>query len=290
MVRIGVAMVLAALGMGGHAVAAATINVVVAENFYAEAVRAVGGDNVNVTVVIESPSADPHEFEPTPATARQVADADVVVFNGIDYDPWMDRLLAASRAPQRTVIDVAELLQRKTGDNPHLWYDPAAVPALVDAVAKALASRDPTDAASFDANAKSYRRQLAAIAARVAEVKAKYARTPVTATEPVFGYMAQALGLDMRNGAFQLAVMNGTEPSGRDTAALETDLKTGKAKVLFYNSQVTDGLTEQLLSLARAAHVPVVGVTETEPAGETFIDWMLSEIDATEKALAGPPS
>jgi len=71
---------------------------------------------------------------------------------------------------------------------------------------------------------------------------------------------------------------------------MERDLKTGQIKVFFYNSQVTDPTTEHLLQLARSASIPVVGVTETEPEGTTYIDWMLSEIDAAEKALAGPSS
>jgi zinc/manganese transport system substrate-binding protein len=102
--------------------------------------------------------------------------------------------------------------------------------------------------------------------------------------------MAEALGLDMRNERFQTAIMNETEPSARDIAAMESDLRDGKVKVFFYNTQVIDPLTEHLMALARAANVPVVGVTETKPAGMTYVDWMLSEIDATEKALAGPSS
>jgi len=106
----------------------------------------------------------------------------------------------------------------------------------------------------------------------------------------VFGYMAAALGLTMRNETFQTAVMNDTEPSARDTAAMENDLKNGKVRVFFYNSQVTDPLTTRLLAIANAAHVPVVGVSETEPAGKTFSQWMLDQLDSTEKALAGPSS
>jgi zinc/manganese transport system substrate-binding protein len=267
---------------------AAPISVVVAENFYGDAVQAIGGTNVSLMAIINSPDADPHDFEPTPSTAKAVADAGIVIYNGIDYDPWMDKIIAASRAPKRTVINVATLLQRKIGDNPHIWYDPASMPALADAVVKTLSAADPAGATGYADRAKAYKMQLAAITTRVAAVKAKYAKTPVTATEPVFGYMADAMGLDMRNQTFQRAIMNETEPSAKDTAAMETDLKGAKVKVLFYNSQVTDTETEHLLSLAKAAKVPVVGVTETRPADKaTYIEWMLSEIDATEKALAG---
>ena len=111
---------------------------------------------------------------------------------------------------------------------------------------------------------------------------------PVTASEPVFGYMAEALGLTMRNERFQLAIMNDTEPSARDVAAFEHDLKEHKVRVMFYNKQASDKIVQHLVALARAAKIPVVGVTETAPPGLTYQDWMLGELDDTEKALAGP--
>jgi zinc/manganese transport system substrate-binding protein len=279
-----------AIGFSGHAAVGAPIYIVAAENFWGEAASAVGGANVAVTSIIDNPSADPHEFEPTPSTARAIADADIIVYNGIDYDPWVDKLLAASRAPKRAVINVATLLRRKPGDNPHLWYDPAAMPALVEALVKALSADDPAESATFAANAAVYKKQLSAISDRISQLNAQFARTPVTATEPVFGYMAQALGLDMRDQSFQLAMMNDTEPSAKDTAAIEDDLRAGKVKVLFYNSQVSNDLTRRLLALAMAANIASVGVTETKPAGRSFQEWMLDELDATGKGLAGQSS
>jgi len=112
----------------------------------------------------------------------------------------------------------------------------------------------------------------------------------VTATEPVFGPMADALGLTMRNQRFQLAMMNDTEPSARDVASFENDLKQHKVKVLLYNSQVSEKLTLRLLDIAKLAKVPVVGVTETQPANMSFQDWILGQLDALDKALAGPSS
>ena len=128
------------------------------------------------------------------------------------------------------------------------------------------------------------------MAQRIAQIKAKHAGKPVTATEPVFGPMAAALDLTMRNQNFQLAMMNDTEPSARDFAAFEDDLKNGKVKVLIYNKQVSEKLTERMLAIAAKAKVPVVGVTETQPANVSFQDWMLGELDALDKTLTGPNS
>ena len=94
----------------------------------------------------------------------------------------------------------------------------------------------------------------------------------------------------MRNERFQLAVMNDTEPSARDLAAFERDLKTHKVRVLFYNKQAANNVVQHLLDLARASNIPVVGVTETAPPGVSYQDWMLMQLDETQRALAGPSS
>jgi zinc/manganese transport system substrate-binding protein len=117
-------------------------------------------------------------------------------------------------------------------------------------------------------------------------VKARYAGVPVTATEPVFGDMAEAMGLKMLNVPFQFAIMNETEPSPTDVAGFENSLRSGTAKILFYNSQVTDDTTTRLLDLAKAGDVPVIGVTETEPAGQTIESWFSGQIAAVQSSLA----
>jgi zinc/manganese transport system substrate-binding protein len=266
------------------------IAVVAAENFYAGIAGAVGGDRVAVKAVMSNPDQDPHLFETSPSVARDISAARLVIYNGADYDPWAEKLVEAAKSAKRTVVVVADLVGRKSGDNPHLWYDPATAPAVAKAVAERLSAIDPAHASDYAARLAAFEATLKPISDKVAAIRQKFAGQPVTATEPVFGYMADALGLKMRNESFQLSVMNDTEPSARDTAAFEDDLKTGKVKVLFYNSQVTDPQTDRLLAIAHQGNVPVVGVTETEPAGKSFAEWMLGELDATEKALAGPSS
>ena len=102
--------------------------------------------------------------------------------------------------------------------------------------------------------------------------------------------MADALGLKMANEEFQTAVMNETEPSAKEIAAVVDDLKNHRVKALLFNTQVTDAMTDQLLAAAREANVPVVGVTETVPDGMNYAEWMLGQLESLEKALAGPSS
>ena len=123
------------------------------------------------------------------------------------------------------------------------------------------------------------------IQAKAAGLRQRLAGTPVTATEPVFGYMFDALGVEVRNQSFQLAVMNNTEPSASDVAAFENDLKAHRVKLLVYNSQATNPIAVRMQKIAKASHVPVVAVTETEPAGKTYQGWMMGEIDAIDRAL-----
>jgi zinc/manganese transport system substrate-binding protein len=266
------------------------IPVVAAENFYAEMATAIGGDRLAVKAVMSNPDQDPHLFETSPSVARDISAARLVIYNGADYDPWAEKLLEAAKSDNRAVIVVADLVGRKTGDNPHLWYDPATAPAVAGAIAGRLSAIDPAHAADYASRLAAFDATLKPIGDKVAAIRQKFAGQPVTATEPVFGYMAEALGLTMRNERFQLSVMNDTEPSAQDTAAFEQDLKDRKVKVLFYNSQVTDPQTDRLLAVAHEGGVAVVGVTETQPAGKSFSEWMLGELDATEKALAGPSS
>ncbi len=265
--------------------AAGPVKLVAAENFYGGIAQQIGGLEVEVVSILNNPDQDPHLFETSPAVVRQIADARIVIYNGADYDAWMAKLLRAVPKPDRTVIVAADLAHKKAGDNPHLWYDPATMPQVARALAAALSQADPDHAADYAARLATTLAALARVEARVTALRAKWAGTAVTATEPVFGYMAAAVGLTMRNQSFQLATMNDTEPSARDIAAFEDDLKNHRVKALIYNKQVSDNLTRRMIAIATKAKVPVVAVTETQPADTTFQDWMLSELGALDKAL-----
>jgi zinc/manganese transport system substrate-binding protein len=264
--------------------------VVAAENFYGDVARQLGGPAVAVQSILTNPDDDPHLFEASPSVARALAGAAIVVENGVDYDPWMAKLLEASPAAHRQAIVVAGLVHAAPGANPHLWYDPATMTKFAGAFHAALVAGRPAQAADLDRRLHDFERSLVPLTGKIAEMRARYAGLPVTATEPVFGYMAAALGLAMRNERFQLAVMNDAEPSASDVAAFEDDLRGRRVRVLLYNTQATDDSAKRLLGLARQAGIPVVGVSETEPAGTTYQRWMLDQLDALDHALSAPPA
>jgi zinc/manganese transport system substrate-binding protein len=276
----------ATLCLSLNAMAATPVKIVAAENFYGDVAHQIGGSHVQVTSILSNPDQDPHLFEASPSVGRALTNAAIVVYNGADYDPWMDKLLSASKGSKRQTIVAGQLAHKQTGDNPHLWYDPSVMPLVAKQIAASLEASDPAHSADYEKNLQAFLAALDPIDARIKAIKAKYAGTPVTATEPVFGYMAQALGFEMRNEHFQLSVMNDTEPSASDTAAFESDLKNHKVKLFIYNSQASDGAAKRMLELAKQSHVPVLGVTETAPAGKTYQRWMLDELAAIEKALS----
>lgn len=260
-----------------------------AENEYANVLAQIGGRDIQVTSVMSNPDTDPHTFEASPAVAREVSNAALIVQNGLGYDTFMQTIEAASPNRHRRVIDVATLLDRPaTTPNPHLWYDPATMPKVAKAVAKALGALDPVHRAYFHARLERFDASLRPWKKAIATLRARFSGTPVAVTEPVADDMLAAAGLkDMTPIRFQADVMNGVDPSPQDVALVEGLLTHKKVKAFVYNVQVTDTLTQSLLALARSAHIPVVGVYETMPTpGFTYQRWMVAEVQAVTNALS----
>jgi zinc/manganese transport system substrate-binding protein len=274
----------AALALLAASAQAEPIRIVAAESVYADVARQIAGPGAAVSAILTNPDQDPHLFEPTASAARAVARARIVVLNGAGYDPWMRRLIDAQPNAGRIVLDTARLVHAAPGANPHLWYDPGTMPAFARALADNLVRLDADGGAA--ARADVFIASLAPLHARIAAVRQRWSGTEVAATEPIFGDMASALGLEMLDPRFQLAVMNGTEPAASDIAALEQDLRTHRARVLIVNSQASNPAVERLRRIAAAAGVPAVAVSETEPPGQSYQVWMLAQLDALDAALA----
>jgi zinc/manganese transport system substrate-binding protein len=262
------------------------VKVIAAENFYGDVAAQIGGANVAVTSILTNPDQDPHLFEASTATARALADAKVVISNGADYDPWMEKLLRANKAPGRREMVVAQLVGRHAGDNPHLWYEPAYVKAAAKALAAALAAVDPAHKADYEKGDVAFLESLKPLDAKIADLKRRFAGQPVTASEPVFGYQAGLIGLKVHNEKFALAIMNNAEPTASEVAAFENDLKGHLVKAMLYNAQASEPAVQRLVDLAKGNSIPVVGVSETEPTGATYQTWMLTQLDALDKALS----
>jgi zinc/manganese transport system substrate-binding protein len=278
---------------GSSGPSGAPVVAVGAENEYADVISQVGGKYVRVSAIMSNPNTDPHTFEASANVAREVSAARLVVQNGAGYDTFMTTIENAAPSADRKVIDVQKLLGLPdTTANPHLWYDPATMPAVAHAIAGDLAVLDPARAPYFRARASSFIGSLSAWTGAIAAFKANYPNTPVATTEPVADYMLQAAGADnLTPWAFQADIMNGTDPSAQDAAVERSLFTQHKVKVFLYNQQVTDTLTQSLIALADANRIPVAGVYETMPVpGYDYQSWMLAEVHDLTLAVADKTS
>ncbi|MDR6997743.1 metal ABC transporter solute-binding protein, Zn/Mn family [Neobacillus niacini] len=262
------------------------IKIVAAENFYGEVAKAVGGNRVEVTSILDNPNVDPHDYEPTAETSKLVNDAKVIMFNGAGYDEWMDKVIkASSSSNSKSVIKVAEdLMGKKEGDNEHVWYDPTTMPKLAIKIADDLSKLDPTHKEDFNQRAQSYIKSLEPLKEKVQELKQQSA-TNIDVSEPVFDYMAKALNLKVNNSKFARAIDEGTDPAPSDIAALQNDLNGKKVKLLVHNTQNSTPVVDNIVKLANSNSIPIVKVTETKPKGKNYLQWMVDQLDDVAKAI-----
>ncbi len=264
------------------------VKVVAAENFYGDMASQIGGANVAVTSILSNPDDDPHLFEASPATAKALSDAKIVIVNGVDYDPWMEKLLGAQQsAPAARKSWSARWSAARPATIPHLWYDPAYMKAAAKALVADLIAVDPAHKADYEQGEAKFLESLKPLDDKIATMRKSYAGQPVTASEPVFGYQAKLIGLNVHNEKYALAIMNNAEPTPSQVAAFENDLKGKKVKAMLYNAQASEPAVGKLVQMAKDNGIPVVGVSETEPPNSTYQDWMMGQLNALDKALAG---
>jgi zinc/manganese transport system substrate-binding protein len=285
---------LAAAGCGAPGTApGGTIHAVGAENEYANVLSQIGGRYVSVSAIMSNPNTDPHTFEASPSVAREVGAAELVVQNGLGYDTFMNAIENAAPNGRRKVIEVQSLLGLPgSTPDPHLWYDPGTMPAVARQIATDLGALDPAHAAYFSANATTFDASLTPWLQAIQSFKSAHAGTPVATTEPVADYLVQAMGAsNLTPFAFQADIMNGVDPAPQDVTSEDALLTQHKVKLLAYNQQVTDSLTQGILATAQASGIPVVAVYETMPTpGYTYQRWMLAEVQALEKAVVSGTS
>jgi zinc/manganese transport system substrate-binding protein len=269
---------LAALaGCGNSTTPHGQLRVVAAENFWGSVAAAQAGRGASVQSIISNPAVDPHSYQATTSDARALAMAQLVVVNGLGYDPWVQRLLDANPVPGRIVVNVGQLLGLKVGDNPHRWYDPVDVDRVAAAIGADLRRLQPGTRFPPIQTFVPYRRLIAAI-------RARYQGVPVGASESIFAPMAAALGLRLLTPtSFMDAIAEGTDVSARDVLTTQEQITSAQIKVWVYNSQNTTPAIRQLNALARARHIPVVTITESTTG--SFARWQMAQLIRLRAAL-----
>jgi zinc/manganese transport system substrate-binding protein len=269
--------------------AATQIHVVAAENFWGSLATQLGGDRVQVTSVITNPATDPHDYEPTAVDARTFAGAQMAIVNGVGYDPWASKLIAANPVRGRVVLTVGDLVGVKAGGNPHRWYSPANVQQVIAAIVRDYSKLDPKDATYF-ARRKSQLETtgLAEYKHLIATVKRRFGGTPVGASESIFAPLAQALGLKLVTPpSFLKAISEGAEPTAADKTTIDRQIAKKQIKVWVFNSQNSTPDVARLTEEARKRGIPVTTITETlTPASATFQQWQVRQLKALVLALA----
>jgi zinc/manganese transport system substrate-binding protein len=277
-------------GSGSVPTKPGVVRVVAAENFWGDMVEQIGGKHVAVTSLISDPNTDPHLFESDPRTAGAIASAQLIIENGLGYDGFVEKTVEAVGDHGQRFLSVAGSLdvERVPDANPHLWYWTSQLPKVARAMAEQLSAVDAADASYFAARERRFVRTLDPLIRTIATIKRKYAGTPVGYTERLPGYLLDAAQLQVATPqSFAQALEDGNDPSPGDTATFEADIRDHKIKALIYNAQVIDAATGRLRQLAMSSGVPVVGMTETMPAGTSFQAWQLRQDRALLKALGG---
>jgi zinc/manganese transport system substrate-binding protein len=265
-----------------------SLKVVAAEDFWGSIAEQLGGEKVEVTNIITNPAADPHDYEPTSEDAKTLAGAEMSIVNGIGYDEWASKLLAASPDENRTELTVGEVLGLADGDNPHQWYSPESVHKVIYQIVADYKQALPGNDSYFDQQKEAFETEgLAEYNELIEGIKAKYSGTPVGASESIFEPLAPSLGLKLITPkGFMDGIAEGTEPTPQEKATADEQLKDKQIKVWVYNSQNATPDVKRLNEEAEAAGIPSATVTETmTPEGASFEEWMVRELEGIEKAL-----
>lgn len=273
---------------GGSTSATGKLDVVAAENTYGNVASQIGGLHAAVTSILTSPTADPHLFEPGTANGLAVANAKVVLQNGLGYDAFMTRLENASPSKERIVVTMADVLGVHGNDaNPHLWYDVPRLDRIAAAIAAAFSRADPPHAPAYSRNLHRFERSLGPLRREVATIRTRFRGAPIAYTEPVPGYLVSAAGLrNLAPDSFTRPIEEGIEPLPSAVATMSALVAQRRIRALLYNPQAVSPITAQLQAAARKLGIPVVAMRETLPPGLGFQQWQLAQARALAATLA----
>ena len=262
------------------------LNVVAAENFYGNVTMQLGGSHVNVTSILSDPNVDPHEYTSNAQTALKIAQADLVIENGLGYDDWMDKLLSGSPNPNRILLTGGKLADHPLPDNPHVWYGVNNMPAIAQGITNALKKLDRADTSTFDSNLVNFKQSLTPLQQKIDNIKTKYKGTPIALTETIYLYQTQPEGLNVLTSfEFMKANAEGTDPPANTVTSINDSINKKQAKVLIYNVQTVTPITTNVQNEAKKQNIPIVPVSETMPPGKTYQTWMSDQLDALAIAL-----
>ena len=246
------------------------ISIVTTTNVYSDIAKNIVGKYGTATAIIDKSSVDPHDFDPTTADAKKVAQANIIVANGLGYDSWMNKL--AKSVDKKPVLVGEDLMRLKSGDNPHIWYNLDMPTKYVEYLVKRLSKLDKKHAAYFKENGEKYLAKIDKIK-QLAQAN-KGDQKPVFVSEPVFDYALQEAGYKIGDKEFEEAIENGTDPSPKTINEMNNSIKQKKIAFFVNNTQASSSTVKSFVKLAKKNNVPVLNVRETIPNNTTYLAWM----------------
>lgn len=262
--------------------------VVASTDVWGSVAQYVAGADARVSSIVHG-TTDPHSFEPAPAAVAAISDAALVVYNGGGYDAWVDDVL--DQNPGVASVDAFASLDRAAVDEPepadvHVFYELNTAKAVAGRIADKLAAADPEHAPGYRSRAAAFGSRAEEILAAQHALRRSFPGASVVATEPVAHYLLLAAGVtDKTPIGFVNAVEQDTDPAPVDIAAM-LDLLTGRqVAALVFNDQTVTGATRQVRDAAERSGIPIVGVTETLPAGIDYLSWQAGLADRLSDAL-----
>ncbi|WP_057875229.1 metal ABC transporter solute-binding protein [Liquorilactobacillus aquaticus] len=248
------------------------INVVATTDFYGEVAKKVLGNYGTVTSIINNPNIDPHDYEPTTKTAKIASKSDLLLYNGVGYDTWAEKLSGGSK-----VAVGEDIMNKKDGDNEHLWYNSETMSRVARYLATEYGKKDSKHKKQFKANAEKYVDSLRDLQSMINKIKQNSNNKLVDVSEPVFDYALSDMGYKINNRHFSDSVEKGTDPSPSDIKKMQDDIKNRKIAFFVENTQATDKVVSNLVELCQKHNVPVVKITETLPKNKNYHQWMAAQ-------------
>lgn len=262
-----------------------TIEVAASVNQWGTVAKALGGDNVNVTSIINSTNVDAHDYEPTTSDIAKLQKAQVIIVNGAGYDAWA---VKAAQTANATIVNAAEIGGVNDGENPHVWFSADVRKAVAQAITEAYEQADAAKKNDFDKMNDQWTTEENNVESKIAEVKQKTDGLAYAATESVASYLAEDMGLaDATPSGYARATANESEPTPTDIKQFTDALKAGEIKLLVVNTQEESELTGKITDAAKSVEVPMVELTEQMPEQyDSLTAWMEGLVDAFSQAIA----
>ena len=268
------------------------INVVASLNQWGSLAAELGGDDVEVTSIVNSTNVDAHDFEPKTSDVAKLSKAQIIVANGAGYDSWATK----SMTKTTNIVSAASVMGAVEGDNPHLWFSKDARSSMATAITDAYIKALPSKKKAFQKRLKAWQADEKSLETWASEFTKSHSNLTYAATEPVVYYLMADLGFkDQTPKGYTQSTASGGEPAPADLQSFQKLIEDKGVDVLVNNTQEASDATNMITGAAGRADVPVVDVSEQMPKDADTLNAWINQlintiIDAVDAMEGNGPS